>query len=78
MKRRIRPPAMVREHSPDRWRRGTCWLWCGRDDLAVQWLGTVEHGPVRVPLTAYRECTHLLTERVHAVAPASTPPTENA
>ncbi|MCE7079809.1 hypothetical protein [Streptomyces sp. ST2-7A] len=78
MSSRIHPPAMVRDHFPDRWHSGTCWLWCDRDELPVQWLGTVEHGPLRVPLTACRECTDRLTERVHATARASTSPTENA
>ncbi len=48
------------------WVVGECWLWCGRDDTAVTWLGPVISWGTHAPFYACEECIRRLEEQVRA------------
>ena len=43
---------------------GECWLWCGRDDIEVTWLGPVRSSGIHAGLHACRACLYELDQRV--------------
>lgn len=44
--------------------RGECWLWCGRDDVEVTWIGPVRSSGMHAALYACRACLYELDQRV--------------
>ena len=47
------------------WRtHGACWLWCGRDDIEVTWIGPVRSSGLHAALHACRACLYELDQRV--------------
>lgn len=44
--------------------RGECWLWCGRDDVEVTWIGPVRSSDMHAALHACRACLYELDQRV--------------
>ncbi|GAA2507314.1 hypothetical protein [Streptomyces gobitricini] len=44
--------------------RGQCWLWCGRDDVEVTWVGPVRSSGMHAALYACRACLYELDQRV--------------
>lgn len=50
---------------PPEWlARGECWLWCGRDDVEVTWIGPVRSSGMHASLYACRACLYELDQRV--------------
>lgn len=43
---------------------GECWLWCGRDDVEVTWIGPVRSSGMHAALHACRTCLYELDQRV--------------
>ncbi|MEU6351032.1 hypothetical protein ABZ896_17115 [Streptomyces sp. NPDC047072] len=43
---------------------GECWLWCGRDDVEVTWIGAVRSSGLHAALYACRACLYELDQRV--------------
>ncbi|PJJ03500.1 hypothetical protein BX264_3885 [Streptomyces sp. 2333.5] len=43
---------------------GECWLWCGRDDVEVTWIGPVQSSGMHAAVFACRACLHELDQRV--------------
>lgn len=43
---------------------GECWLWCGRTDVEVTWLGPVRSSGMHAALFACRACLYELDQRV--------------
>ncbi|MFD8672624.1 hypothetical protein ACFV1A_06025 [Streptomyces seoulensis] len=43
---------------------GECWLWCGRDDVEVTWIGPVRSSGMHAALFACRACLYELDQRV--------------
>lgn len=43
---------------------GECWLWCGRGDVEVTWIGTVRSSGMHAALYACRACLYELDQRV--------------
>lgn len=57
---------------------GECWLWCGRDDVGVTWIGPVRSSGLHAALYACRACLYELDQRVLEInmrQDAGTPPT---
>ncbi|GAA2665530.1 hypothetical protein GCM10010400_27170 [Streptomyces aculeolatus] len=46
------------------WARGECWLWCGRIDMDVTWIGSIRSSGLDSDLYACRACLHQLDQRV--------------
>ncbi|MYT31782.1 MULTISPECIES: hypothetical protein [unclassified Streptomyces] len=44
--------------------QGECWLWCGRDDIEVTWIGPVRSSGMHAALYACRACLYQLDQRV--------------
>ncbi|MET7718279.1 hypothetical protein [Streptomyces sp. NPDC005407] len=43
---------------------GECWLWCGRDDVEVTWIGPVQSSGMHAAVFACRACLYELDQRV--------------
>lgn len=43
---------------------GECWLWSGRDDVEVTWIGPVRSSGMHAALFACRACLYELDQRV--------------
>ncbi|BBC95416.1 hypothetical protein HEP81_04410 [Streptomyces griseofuscus] len=43
---------------------GACWLWCGRDDVEVTWIGPVRSSGMHAAIFACRACLYELDQRV--------------
>ncbi|GEM_PF-4472280 len=41
-----------------------CWLWCGRNDVEVTWIGPVQSSGMHASLYACRACLYQLDQRV--------------
>lgn len=47
------------------WRaKGECWLWCGRDNVEVTWIGPVQSSGMHAALFSCRPCLYELDQRV--------------
>ncbi|NEA55588.1 hypothetical protein G3I60_15880 [Streptomyces sp. SID13666] len=47
------------------WRtQGECWLWCGREDVDVTWIGPVQSSGMHAALFSCRACLYELDQRV--------------
>lgn len=44
--------------------RGECWLWCGRDDVEVTWIGPVQSSGMHAAFYVCRACLYELDQRV--------------
>lgn len=45
-------------------RHGECWLWCGRGDVEVTWIGPVRSSGMHAALYSCRACLFQLDQRV--------------
>ena len=43
---------------------GECWLWCGRDDVEVTWIGPVQSSGMYAAFYVCRACLYELDQRV--------------
>ena len=43
---------------------GECWLWCGRDDVEVTWIGPVQSSGMHAAFYVCRACLYELDQRV--------------
>lgn len=48
----------------DTWGQGPCWLWCGRTDTWVTWIGPVKSEGLEAPMFACADCLERLHKRV--------------
>ncbi len=48
------------------WITGRCWLWCGRSDLPVTWVGSVQSNGHEVPMYSCGACLDHLDAMVWA------------
>ncbi|WP_369186551.1 hypothetical protein [Streptomyces sp. R08] len=44
--------------------RGECWLWCGRDNVEVTWIGPVQSSGMHAAFYVCRACLYELDQRV--------------
>lgn len=58
------PPAPP-QSADDKWRRGRCWLWCGRADTRVAWIGPATTlGSLSADMYACEFCLMVLHDQI--------------
>ena len=72
------PPMPAQEGDSNEWITGDCWLYCGRRNLSVLWIGVAQTHGAAAPLYACGPCLQRLTDRVHAHHGARDRPTYRA
>lgn len=55
------PQALWDRHD---WRLGECWLWCGRAQVDVTWIGPAQSSGMHADMYACRACLYQLDQRV--------------
>nr|BEK65713.1 hypothetical protein KPHV_29400 [Kitasatospora purpeofusca] len=58
-----RPELPVPDDGND-WEAGRCWLYCGRDPVAVMWIGPVTVAGATAPMVACAQCIAMLNSLV--------------